>query len=105
MIASRKAAAVALGIVLVGTAGTAAVAAQHSGHEAKAGNVVRACVTAKHVTLIGRPCHANEHRVSWNKRGPAGPRGPRGRTGATGPQGSPGPAGPQGPQGPQGPGG
>lgn len=85
MTVSRKAAAIALGTVLTLAAGGAAVASQHSsGHEAKAGRVVHACVTPKHVTLIGRACHPGEHRVSWNRRGRPGPAGPQGPAGPAG---------------------
>lgn len=93
---NHKIAVFAVGTVLALGTGSIAIAAQHSGDAAKATNVVRACVTPKHVTLIGRPCHANERRLAWNKQGVRGPRGPRG------PQGVPGPQGPQGPQGPAG---
>jgi hypothetical protein len=50
-------------------------------------------------------CHANETRVTWNRRGqrgPIGPAGPQGVTGAAGSQGAPGAPGAPGPQGAQG---
>jgi hypothetical protein len=95
--------AVALPLVLIGGAFVVANAA---------GTRIHACVdnSDRSVRFVGSNvrCHAGEHRVSWNKRGPAGPVGATGATGATGPAGPPGPAGgggvgPAGPPGPAGP--
>jgi hypothetical protein len=51
-------------------------------------------------------CHAGEHKIHWNQKGPRGPQGIpglQGPQGDRGPQGNPGPQGRKGPQGPQGP--
>lgn len=78
--------------------------------EAGGGGRIRACVHngsgAVRIVDHDDECHGNEHRVSWNVRGPEGPpgqQGPQGAQGFPGAQGMQGPQGLTGSQGPQGP--
>ena len=84
---------------LLAVAGTAFAAVSGRGHPGT--DTITACASNDNGRLrVVRPsvsCRSNEHRLSWNVRGP------KGEPGAQGPAGEPGSAGPQGPTGPQGP--